>query len=984
MSSTKRLFRANGILFLSLFSVLNIYAEEPSDTVINKERKTPIYIYEMVPPEEVPTIEEIKEMWAKRENQYDIYPSYTELEDLLSQYLNNKDQKKGLTLLKRDLPEIVKKYRKDDAVRLLKNAFFERYNKYEFDDAWKLLEMALSIPDDSFGVYNHDRSELLYYKILLLRLLGNYQESINVALDLIGDVEDADKNEDTSYIIPLGGFRSDIYKTISDIYYELGNFDEWAKYQVRYVESELDKREYMSDEDRAYLTKGLEFFKTSDFSGDPEKTLSEFLALMYDNQLLEAKLARIDEIESDPSNQVPPSKWFMEPKLGNLYYDICFIYYFRKNYPEALNYAKKAVQLLKVQGFYYDDSYRTALEGLAKSHINLGQWGDALPLIKELLKEQTAVLPANHQFLLGNRQLLAKCLLNTGDKKAAAYAEEITEDLKSLIRNNFAYMSALERSKYWDTNSEWFFETLPIIARTFKSPKMRASVYDGLLLGKGLLLNSELEIRKLVEESDNPELIEKYNSLTAIKKQMEKTEGWDDKQKTKALSKEAQQLERDLLRDSKAFGDYTGNLSIGWKDVRNSLKANEAAVEFLAIPDNKEGTAKKHYIALIVTKESKAPEWVELFSSDAVDAIPAEEYYSGNTLYNLIWAPLEKYLKNKTTVYFAPDDNLHTIALEYLPTGNGNEIATDRKKLMRVSSTRMIARKRDDNKKIKDAALFGDILYYVDDSIQGNVPKAQSPANELLLLRGESNDNTRGRLRALARDGKVKQLPASKREIEEIDLLLQEANVDDSIFTGANASETSFKELSGKGIALIHVATHGFYLDPEEADVYDYSFLSDLPYREDEALIRSGLFFAGVNNMLSGQDAPTGSDDGVLTARELSYLDFRGLDLAVLSACQTGLGDVSGEGVFGLQRGFKKAGANTLLMSLWNVDDEATQLLMSEFYRNITSGKSKYDSLQLAREYLRHYKTTGNDGVETYKFNHPQLWGAFILLDALE
>ncbi|MCO7111772.1 CHAT domain-containing protein [Bacteroides uniformis] len=101
---------------------------------------------------------------------------------------------------------------------------------------------------------------------------------------------------------------------------------------------------------------------------------------------------------------------------------------------------------------------------------------------------------------------------------------------------------------------------------------------------------------------------------------------------------------------------------------------------------------------------------------------------------------------------------------------------------------------------------------------------------------------------------------------------------------------------------------------------------------------------------------PEGLEDGILTAKELAGLDLRGLDLVVLSACQTGLGEITGDGVFGLQRGFKKAGANTLLMSLWKVDDNATQLLMTQFYKNLLAGKSKFESLREAQKYVRDYE----------------------------
>ena len=177
---------------------------------------------------------------------------------------------------------------------------------------------------------------------------------------------------------------------------------------------------------------------------------------------------------------------------------------------------------------------------------------------------------------------------------------------------------------------------------------------------------------------------------------------------------------------------------------------------------------------------------------------------------------------------------------------------------------------------------------------------------------------------------------------------------------------------------------------------------------EDKALTRSGLLFAGANNALTGKKLPHGVDDGILTANEISQLDFRDMDLVVLSACQTGLGEIKGDGVFGLQRGFKKAGAKSIMMSLWKVDDEATRLLMTQFYKNLTSGMSKHESLKQAQKYLREYEVEVEMAQDSRhqisahakeqaqqeankekttkkvkKYQDPYFWAGFILLDAL-
>ncbi len=130
--------------------------------------------------------------------------------------------------------------------------------------------------------------------------------------------------------------------------------------------------------------------------------------------------------------------------------------------------------------------------------------------------------------------------------------------------------------------------------------------------------------------------------------------------------------------------------------------------------------------------------------------------------------------------------------------------------------------------------------------------------------------------------------------------------------------------------------------------------------------------FSGANVALKGEAIGEDTEDGVLTAEELSMMNLGNVDLVVLSACESGLGESSGEGVFGLQRGFKMAGARSLLMSLWKVDDDATQLLMTSFYKNLLSGASKSVALKQAQERVR----------QTKGFEDPEYWAGFILLDA--
>ncbi|MBO4771434.1 MAG: CHAT domain-containing protein, partial [Bacteroidales bacterium] len=225
------------------------------------------------------------------------------------------------------------------------------------------------------------------------------------------------------------------------------------------------------------------------------------------------------------------------------------------------------------------------------------------------------------------------------------------------------------------------------------------------------------------------------------------------------------------------------------------------------------------------------------------------------------------------------------------------------------------------------------------------------------------------------RGGSMVYLEGTKLESAQIAALLRTADYRVNEMSDIDATEESFKMLSGSGIKVLHIGTHGFYESEGDMENAGYKFFTATQQsNEDRSLSCSGLLFAGANSVLNpsrANEIPEGADDGVLTAKEISRMDFQGLDLVVLSACQTGLGEITGEGVFGLQRGFKKAGAQTIVMSLWKVADEPTQMLMVEFFKNLTTGQSKRAAFLAAQKAVRQ------------KYPNPLYWAAFVMVDGI-
>jgi CHAT domain-containing protein len=196
-------------------------------------------------------------------------------------------------------------------------------------------------------------------------------------------------------------------------------------------------------------------------------------------------------------------------------------------------------------------------------------------------------------------------------------------------------------------------------------------------------------------------------------------------------------------------------------------------------------------------------------------------------------------------------------------------------------------------------------------------------------------------------------------------------NISTYVYTTIAGNEESFKALSGKKTPIIHLATHGFFYKNEEVvnkPFFETMHIGEQPIRPDNSLKRSGLILAGAQKAWLGEAIPDSVEDGILLAEEIATMDLIGTDLVVLSACETGLGEITSEGVFGLQRAFKKAGVQTIIMSLWSVNDLATSLFMRVFYQEWLSGKTKHEAFAIAQKTVR----------ESYEGND---WAAFIMLD---
>ena len=576
---------------------------------------------------------------------------------------------------------------------------------------------------------------------------------------------------------------------------------------------------------------------------------------------------------------------------------------------------------------------------------------------RQALDIRERVQGRNNPGYAANLSRLARCCYDLGDyADASAYLGTYSELSSAQVTRSFSSLTESQRNSFWRRYSEFYTNKLYEYAVTISSPEMNCTAFDGALLGKGLLLNAETQMRKLILESGDKEALRMYNEIQERRVRLDKLYKDEASSGKKALidslNNDLDLRQQALTRRSRAFGDYTRNLALKWTDVQAALGKYDTAIEFETFT-HRDTT---FYIALSLRPGYTGPHLTELFSSEDLKKADApsyedtgmKDYYRSAEITKLVWGRLEGELKGVRNVYFSPAGELNNIGIEYMMDADGKHLLSDLRDYYRLTSTRELVRERKPAR-MTDVTVYGGVKY--------DIPTgSQSPG--------------RGKGEVL------EYLYGSEREARSIAGTLTSVKVHNDLLMGEAGTEDSFKALSASRKDVIHIATHGFFrAETKESEWEESSSLQDdetMNLLEDKALSLSGLYFAGAQNTLDGRKIPFGAEDGILTAAEISRMDLRGTHLVVLSACQSGLGEVTGDGVFGLQRGFKKAGVQSLVMSLWKVSDDITNIMMTRFYENLAKGRPKYDSFRDARDYLRKL------------YDDPEYYAAFVLLDAIK
>lgn len=566
-------------------------------------------------------------------------------------------------------------------------------------------------------------------------------------------------------------------------------------------------------------------------------------------------------------------------------------------------------------------------------------------------------------------------------RRMRKYLHRASETYKADLMGRFEKMSEMRRNMYWEDASSYFDGILSAVYATDPA-EMRADAYDALLFSKGLLLNTSVAYREFIENSGS---VQAHRSLKVMDSLV--SEGADPRLIDSVDLSIVRMLESQGLRMPKVR-------DVRWEDVRDALGKDDLAIEFFRLADG-------NYGAMLLKRGWKAPKVVKLGKSyktgrrqwrsfeapfTARDMLGASDSLRSDDCLksSAIWCrKIVRYfpVTSQGRIFFAPDGVFHQTGIEYLPlfTGPGYDGSTvmDHFKIYRISSTRELVSDGTPETAEESASIYGGMMFNPPqadlDYAVSLLPDVDSSLvdvfyeEELNAMPEVSSDGH-------ARDGSyIHPLPKTLKEVHEVDDVVSEYGSESRLYTGVFANEEAFKQKT-YGQDIIHVATHGFYVSASDAigggHLYYKVRFSHNPAVLSDPMYRSGLHFSGAAPAWAGFPDVPGLEDGVLTAKEVSLLNLSHAELVVLSACQTGAGEISKDGVYGLQRAFKKAGAKSIIMSLWEVDDNATYLMMSRFYHNrFILRMSRYEAFAAAQRQLR------------AAYPDPYYWRAFILLD---
>ena len=625
------------------------------------------------------------------------------------------------------------------------------------------------------------------------------------------------------------------------------------------------------------------------------------------------------------------------------------IFYEYGDMARAIEYTQKAYELSKDDETNVSVYLYTALN-LANMKLNDGNYRGALSLLQEI--ENKPMFDSEKAKIYLAMLQAYYCLDN--EDECIKYALLCNN---SIIKNTQQFYSSFPGTTIddiWDSSAMQLKLNMGVLKKFPHNAQAAQMSYDNALFTKRLLYDRMAYLRNISKTNDAIKAT--LNDINQLRSE------WFGGNTTvfENLNLKEKSLIEQLNSLNYSFSSHLHN----WQEVSEALGENEYAIEVISYtgwPQNENEEMELRIGALILSHSASAPVFIDICSNDNLhdllltalsqQEVGINDLYIKNgdfSLYNLVWAPIQPFIKSAKRIYYSPILGLQLINLGFIPCPDGKYLQ-DSYDIHIVSSTSVIC-DNTENSSVINASLYGGIYYSRDDDATATVIRG--------LLNKITNSDDRGTFGYLA---------ASNREVDEINNLLMQHHYSINLLKGTAANEFSFRELDGASPSILHLSTHGFYL--VGFDNYSDYFERLLPYTlSDSDMTKSGILFADANASLNMNNNPVLSD-GVLTAEEISWMDLSNTKLVVLSACESAIGNNRKEGWGGLPRAFKMAGVQHIVASLWKVSDEVTADLMILFYKNMMSGMEPHESLIRAQREI------------ALRYPDPYYWAAFIMID---
>lgn len=608
---------------------------------------------------------------------------------------------------------------------------------------------------------------------------------------------------------------------------------------------------------------------------------------------------------------------------------------------------------------------------LSANCLKLGENEEALSLIRECVEQQLKSHGENSAEYLEALYRLAHTEAFCGKiEEGVAHLTKTVALLRHMLEQNLRTVTNEQREAYISQFSHINTSVAAFARKAYGRETANALTttgYNALLLLKGLLLASEQSAYSLIKRHGKSDDLRIYTQLESNRSQLRALEAAkvrDDKAIADTYQR-VTRLDAQLIKRCAAYGNIGEFIHTGYNDVRAALQDGEVLVDMVDFMDDK---GIHQYMAYIVRPNEEHPLLMTVCKGEMIDSllkeednIPARlcEGTSANELTRRVLAPLLSKLHRGERVYWIPSGIFHQLPIEALPLeaspeGDSPRLA-DAYEWVRLTTARKLCEKRPTWPSHPSAVLYGGLDY----DMTTEEMTEQSRQYDLTILENEE--------RKIGQT--FRKLPYSLEEVIEAGKELRAKHLPaDSIVIRKEkeGTEESFFALNGKAPSILHLATHGFYYAPTATD----KALGLQGYTD--AMNLSGLAMSGGNAGWMGKRMPGRAMDGLLTADDIARTDLSAARLVLLSACHSGSGQATPEGVYGLQRAFKKAGADVLVMSLWQANDLAAACFMRTFYKQLQFDKKEWNVRQAfdaARQAVR------ND------FPEPYYWAGFILVE---